>query len=100
MIPTYKKSGKEGRRLAWLSKYLLVKLKCKKGMYRQWNRGRISWEVYRDAAHICGDTFRKTRVQVKLNFARSGEINKGFYRFLVRKGIVKKIYTPTTHTEK
>lgn len=100
MIPTYKKLGKEGRRLPWLSKYLLVKLEWKKGMHRQWNQGHICWKVYRNAAHIFGDMFRKTRVQVELNFARNGKIIKGFYRFLVRKGIVKKIYTPTTHTEK
>lgn len=49
---------------------------------------------------MCGDTFRKTRAQVMLIFSRNGEINKGFYRFLLRKGIVKEIHAPTTHTEK
>lgn len=40
------------------------------------------------------------QAQVVLILAKNGEINKGFYSFLVRKGIVKEIYTPTTHTEK
>lgn len=35
LIPMYEKSGKEGRRLAWFSKDLLVKLKHKKQMHRQ-----------------------------------------------------------------
>lgn len=42
-IPMYKKLGKEGRTPAWLSKDLLVKLKCKKEIHRQWNQGHISW---------------------------------------------------------
>ena len=41
-IPMCKKSGKEGRRSAWLSKDLLVKLKYKKEMHRQWNQGQVS----------------------------------------------------------
>lgn len=56
IISTYKKSGKKGRRIAWVSKDLLVKLK--KGMHRQRNQGHRSWEVYGDDAHICGDTFK------------------------------------------
>ncbi|GAB0206529.1 hypothetical protein GRJ2_003118500 [Grus japonensis] len=51
-VPMCKKSGKEGRRPAWLSKDLLVKLDCKKEMHRQWNQGHVSWEEYRDAARI------------------------------------------------
>lgn len=37
-IATFKKWCKEGRRLAQLRKDLLVKLKWKKEMYRQWNQ--------------------------------------------------------------
>lgn len=34
-VHMWKKSGKEGRRLAWMSKDLLVKLKLKTEMHRQ-----------------------------------------------------------------
>ncbi|GAB0203805.1 hypothetical protein GRJ2_002846100 [Grus japonensis] len=44
-IPRCKKSGKEGKRLAWLSRDLLVKLKGKKEIRRQWKQGQVSWEV-------------------------------------------------------
>jgi len=37
-VPRCKKSGKEGKRLAWLSRDLLVKLKGKKEMDRQWKQ--------------------------------------------------------------
>ena len=42
-LPICKKSDKEGKRLAWLSKDLLVKIKCKREMHRQWKHilGRI-----------------------------------------------------------
>ena len=59
LIPRCKKSGKEGKRPAWLSQDLLVKLKGKKEMHRQWKQGQVSWEEYRDAACLCRDGVRK-----------------------------------------
>jgi len=41
-IPRFKKSGKEGKRPAWLSRDLLVKLKGKSKPHRQWKQGQIS----------------------------------------------------------
>jgi len=43
-MPRSKKSGKEGKRPAWLSQDLLVKLKGRKEMHRQWKQGQVSWE--------------------------------------------------------
>lgn len=43
-----KKSSKEGRRLAWMSKDLLVKLKLKMEMHRQYKKRHTSWEDYKD----------------------------------------------------
>jgi len=45
-----KKSGKEGKRLAWLSQDLLAKLKVKRELHRQWKQGQVSWAEYSDAA--------------------------------------------------
>jgi len=39
-----KKSGKEGKRPAWLSLGMLVKLKSKGELHRQWKQGQVSWE--------------------------------------------------------
>jgi len=57
-IPRCKKPGKEGKRLAWLSRDPHVKLKGKKEMHRQWKQGQVSWEEYRDAAWLCRDGVR------------------------------------------
>jgi len=37
-VPRCKRSGKEGKRLAWLSQDLLVKLKGKRKLHRQWKQ--------------------------------------------------------------
>ena len=69
-IPMCKKSGKEGRRSAWLSEDLL---KCKKEMHRQWNQGHVSWEEYRDAAWMCRDGIRKAKCTVGAEFVKGCE---------------------------
>ena len=43
-VPRCKKSGKEGKRPAWMSLGLLVKLKGKRELQRQWKQGQVSWE--------------------------------------------------------
>ena len=51
-VPRCKKSGKEGKRLVWLSQDLLVKLKSKRELHRRWKQGQLSWELYRDAGLV------------------------------------------------
>ena len=77
-----KKSGKEGRRPAWLRKDLLVELKCEKERHRQWNQGHVSWEEYRNAAQMCRDVIMKAKAQLELNLARKVKNNKGIYRYI------------------
>ncbi|KAK4821784.1 hypothetical protein QYF61_002200 [Mycteria americana] len=80
-ICTCKKSGKEGKRSAWMSQDLLVKLKSKKEMHKQWKQGRVSWEEYRDSVWLCRDGVRKAKAWLELNLARDTKKNKkGFYR--------------------
>jgi len=86
-----KKSGKEGRRLAWLSQELQVNLKGMKEMHRQWKQGQVSWEDYRDTAWLCKHGVRKAKVQLKLNLARDEKNNKGFYRYVSQKGKSKEM---------
>jgi len=37
-IPRNQKAGRKGTKLAWLGKDLMVKLREKKGKYRQWKQ--------------------------------------------------------------
>ncbi|KAK4825261.1 hypothetical protein QYF61_025722 [Mycteria americana] len=79
-ITSCKKSGKEGKRPAWMSPDLLVKLKGKKEMHRQWKQGQVSWEEYRDTAWLCRGGVRKAKAQLELNLAKDAKNNKkGFY---------------------
>jgi len=89
-IPRHKKSGKEGKRPAWPSRDLLVKLKGKTEMHRQWKQRPVSWEEHRDAPWICRDGVRKTKAQIDLKVARDAKNNKkGFYRHVSQKRKVK-----------
>jgi len=60
-IPKYKKSGREGKRPAWLRQEMLVKLRKKRELHRQWKQGMASWEEYREAAWLCRDGVRSGR---------------------------------------
>jgi len=73
--------GKEGKIPAWLSQDMLVKLKSKSELPRQWKQGQVSWEEYRYAAPLCRDGVRKAKVRLDLKLARDTKNNnKGFYR--------------------
>jgi len=85
-IPRCSKPGQEGKRLVWLNRDLLVKLKSKKKMHRQWKRGQVPWEEYKEAARLCRDGIRKANAQPELFLARDAKNNKkGFYRYLNQK---------------
>ncbi|KFQ80797.1 hypothetical protein N335_00574, partial [Phaethon lepturus] len=108
LIPRYKKSGKDGKRPAWLSEDLLGKLKGKKEMHRQWKQGQGSWDEYRDVAWLCRDVVRRAKVQLELNLTRDTKNNKGFYRYISQKKKDKESVPPvmnktrlvTMHEEK
>ncbi|KAK4806963.1 LOW QUALITY PROTEIN: hypothetical protein QYF61_027330 [Mycteria americana] len=91
-VPRCRKSGKEGKRPAWLDRDLLVKLKSKRELHRQWKG---TWEEYRDAARLCRDGVRKAKAQLELNLARDAKNNKkGFYRYINQKRKVKESVPP------
>lgn len=78
-------------RPACLSKYLQVKLKCKKEMHRQCNQGHISWKGYRDTVGMCRDEIRKAKVQLELSLARDAKIHKNvLYEYVGKKRKIKK----------
>ena len=82
----WRKSEKEGKRLAWLKWDLLDKLKSKKKIQKHWKQGPVPWEEYRGAARLCRDEVRKAKVQLELNLASDAKSNKkGFYRYLNQK---------------
>ncbi|KAK4821003.1 hypothetical protein QYF61_010734 [Mycteria americana] len=88
LVPRCRKSGKEGKRPAWLSRDVLVKLK--RELHRQWKQGQVTWEEYRNTARLCRDGVRKAKAQLELNLAGNAKNNKkGFYRYVNQKRKVK-----------
>ncbi|XP_048788476.1 uncharacterized protein LOC125687389 [Lagopus muta] len=81
-IPLNKKVGRRGRKPAWLSKDLLRELRAKKGVYKLWKQGCVTWEEYRDAVRTCRRGIREAKAQTELNLARDVKNNKKtFYRY-------------------
>lgn len=65
---------------------LLVKLKRKKKIHREWKQGQVLWEQNKEAARLCRDGVRKAKAQLELNMARDDKRNKkGFCRYLNQK---------------
>lgn len=74
-----RKSGKERKR-AWLSWDLL---ESKRKMHRQWKKGQVMWEEYRDAARLSKDRVRNAKAQLELDLVRGvKKSKKGFYRHI------------------
>ncbi|KFP56696.1 hypothetical protein N322_04880, partial [Cariama cristata] len=94
-IPRRKKSGRQGKRPSWLSQDLLVKLKAKKEMHREWRQGQVSWEECREAARLCRDGVRKAKARQELNLEGDAKNNKkDFYRYVNQKRKVKENVPP------
>jgi len=94
-IPRCKKAGKKGKRPAWVSQELPVKLKGKTEMHRRWKQGKVSREEYWDAGWLCRDGIRKAKAQLQLNSARDTKNNETSTDMSARKGRrPKKAYTP------
>lgn len=89
--------GKEGKRLAWMSTELLVKLKDKKQMHSQWKQRQVSQEEYMGTGWLCRFGVRKAKVKLELNFMRDAKNNKkGFYKCVSQKRKTEKVYRHTS----
>jgi len=94
-VPRCKKTEKEGKRQVWPIQDLLVKLKSKRELHRQWKQRQVSWEEYRDTARLCRDEVRTTKAWLELNLERDARNNKkGFYRYVNHKRKVKDSVLP------
>lgn len=80
-IPICKKSRKKGKRPACLSEDLVVGLKYKKEMHRQWKHGHIPW----DAAWMWKHRIWKAKTQLELNLTRDAKNKRGFHRYIGQK---------------
>lgn len=67
-IPRNRKPGKNARRIVWMKKEFLDKLKQKKNAYdkhkRRWKTGQVNWKEYRYAVQASTDEIRKAKTQI------------------------------------
>lgn len=68
---------------------LLVKIKGKKEIHRNWKQGQVSWEECRDIAWLYRDGVGNAKAWLELNLARDTKSNKDFYRYVSQKRRVK-----------
>jgi len=92
-MPRCRKSGKEGKRLAWLNLDLLVKLKSKKKMHRQ--RKQELWKNRRKLLGCVEMRSEKTRPSLKQTWLGVPKrTSKASIGTSVRKGKSTRVYPP------
>lgn len=74
-VPICGKSGREGRKQAWLNEDLLLKLRQKE-LHRWWKQGRVPWGECRNAVRVGRDGVRKAKARMELNVVREAKNNK------------------------
>jgi len=85
-ISISKKSSKEGRIPAWMSKELLAELGQKRKVYEMRKEGQATWEEYSNVVRACRDATRKTKVHLGLKLAKDIKDNKkDFCRYISSK---------------
>lgn len=71
---------------------MLVKVKAKKQIHRQWKQGQVTWEEHRGEGHLCKDGLRKAKEKLELNLIRHLKNNRmGFYAYVNQKRKVKNV---------
>ena len=75
-MPKYQKSGRWGRRLAWLTRDLILKLRRKKKVYGCWMEGQATRKAYRDAVCVCREKICVAKAHLELKLAVSVRENK------------------------
>lgn len=94
-IPRCRKSGKEGKKLAWLNWELLIKLESKKKRQRQQKQGQLLWMNIRMLLG-CGGMGQEDQGPHGTGLGK-GCKKEGFYSTLTRKGKSKKLYHSLLH---
>uniref|UniRef100_A0A8C0A0D2 Reverse transcriptase domain-containing protein n=1 Tax=Anas zonorhyncha TaxID=75864 RepID=A0A8C0A0D2_9AVES len=99
-IPKYRKSGRRGRRPAWLTRNILMEIRRKQRVFRYWKEGQVTWKEYRDAARVCRKKIRVAKAHLELKLAVSVRENKkGFFRYVNGKRRTKEYIGPLLDRE-
>ncbi|TRZ18145.1 hypothetical protein HGM15179_008964 [Zosterops borbonicus] len=82
-VPVCRKTSRQGKRPAWMSKEVLDELRNKKRTYHFWKEGQVPREVFKGAARECRKKIREAKAQFELKMATSVKDNKKcFYKYI------------------
>ncbi|KAK4827614.1 LOW QUALITY PROTEIN: hypothetical protein QYF61_019539 [Mycteria americana] len=75
-----------GRRPAWLTRELWLKLRKKRKVYDLWKKGRATQEDYKGVARLCREKIRRAKAELELNLAAAVKDNKKhFFKYISSK---------------
>lgn len=76
-------------------KELLAKLRRKKGVYRGWKQGQVTWGKHRDTDQASRNEVRKVKAHLELSLVRDFKgIKKGFYKYIGNKRKTRENVSP------
>ncbi|NXB47098.1 RTJK polymerase, partial [Leucopsar rothschildi] len=82
-IPKCQKSSRQGRRLVWLNRNLLLEKRQKRQVYTQWKQDQETGEEYRHAVCLCGEKIHRSKVLLELKLARTvGNNKKSIFKYI------------------
>ncbi|KAK4823485.1 LOW QUALITY PROTEIN: hypothetical protein QYF61_002549 [Mycteria americana] len=85
-VPRCRKTSRQGRRPAWLTRELWLELRKKRRVYDLWKKGRATQEDYKGVARLCREKIRRAKAELKLNLVAAVEDNKNhFFKYISSK---------------
>ncbi|KAK4831229.1 hypothetical protein QYF61_016327 [Mycteria americana] len=77
-VPRCRKTSWQGRRPAWLTRELWLKLRKKRRVYNLWKKGQATQEDYKGVARLCREKIRRAKAELELNLAAAVKDNKKY----------------------
>ncbi|KAK4816200.1 hypothetical protein QYF61_012665 [Mycteria americana] len=85
-VPRCRKTSRQGRRPAWLTRELWLELRRKRRVYDLWKKGRASQEDYKGVARLCREKTRRAKAELELSLAAAIKDNKKhFFKYVSSK---------------
>ncbi|KAK4825246.1 hypothetical protein QYF61_025645, partial [Mycteria americana] len=94
-VPRCRKTSQRGRRPAWLTRELWLKLRKKRRVYDLWKKGQATQEDYKGVARLCREKIRRAKTELELNLAAAVKDNKKhFFKYISSKRRAKENLQP------
>ncbi|KAK4826466.1 LOW QUALITY PROTEIN: hypothetical protein QYF61_009193 [Mycteria americana] len=96
-VPRCRKTSRQGRRPAWLTRELWLELRRKRRVYDLWKKGWATQEDYKGVARLCREKIRRAKAELELNLAAAVKDNKKhFFKYISSKRRAKENLQPLT----